>query len=204
MTGKLQNTRVYALELVLLPEVSHLSDHTANDVVNTYFCARSGNISTENILLVLSADTHPLCSLLSDTWAGTRYTSLPMEIQSVHSKEKLCRDIHEAISAYRFPSHRPKAAPPTAIPATTSPVSRYHAFSTCGIQSMKGRLNIVNESDTMSPVAGASGGARLGRTTRYIAPNVLLIAPSARTIRLQAPSSCSLLTKRHMLPNDDR
>ena len=70
MTGKLQNTRVYALELVLLPEVSHLSDHTANDVVNTYFCARSGNISTKNRLLVLSADTHPICSLLSETWAG--------------------------------------------------------------------------------------------------------------------------------------
>ena len=61
----------------------------------------------------------------------------------------------------------------------------------------------MNESDTMSPVAGASGGARLGRTTRYIAPNVLLTAPSARTIRLQAPSSCSLLTKRHILPHDD-
>ena len=65
MTGKLQNTRVYALELVLLSEVSHLSDHTVNDVVNTYFCARAGNISTANILLDLSADTHPLCSLLS-------------------------------------------------------------------------------------------------------------------------------------------
>ena len=65
MTGKLQNTRVYALELVLLSEVSHLSDHTVNDVVNTYFCARAGNISTANLLLDLFADTHPLCSLLS-------------------------------------------------------------------------------------------------------------------------------------------
>ena len=68
---------------------------------------------------------------------------------------------------------------------------------------MKGRLDIVNESDTMSPVAGASRGARLGRTTRYITPNVLLTAPSARTKRLRATSSCSLLTKRHILPHYD-
>ena len=106
--------------------------------------------------------------MLDATWSVQLYTSLPIEMQSVHQNENLCHDTHDAIWAYRFPWNPPNAAPPTVMPATTSPVSVYHSFRTCCKQFVKGQRSNVKESDMMSPVAATSRGARVGRIRTYI------------------------------------